>query len=111
MMPKRKRPSRAEIEQTIKTGRTAPGEFVYAKISRESGISPLFAVVVSKKTEKTSVGRHRIKRRISAAAEKTLKTMPDFKKTMVFFAKKSDAVTTYADIEKDVGAIFRSAAR
>lgn len=73
MLRNKYRAGRQDIEDTIKFGVTISENFLYAKISRKDGEKPGFAIVVSKKIEKTSVGRHRMKRKISAAIEENLK--------------------------------------
>lgn len=108
MISRKYRPTRKVIEQAIKTGMNIPGLFLYAKVSKHSEEKPGFAIVISKKIEKTSVGRHLIKRRISAVLEDNiLRINPDFKKTAVFFPKKADKPLTYSMIKKDVEEILK----
>jgi ribonuclease P protein component len=103
MLNRKYRATRVDIENTIKTGANIPGTSVYAKISRSEGKKAGFAIVVSKKTEKTSVGRHLIKRRISGFLEKNLpKIDADFKKTAVFFMKDVKSPLFYKQAEKDI---------
>jgi len=108
MLPKKYRASRSDIEKTVKNGTFIPGMFLYAKISKNNMEKPSFAIVISKKTEKTSVGRHRIKRKISGFLEKELSAPnPNFKKTLVFFVKKVEKPIFYSGIEKDVTDILK----
>jgi len=90
MIPKKFRAARKDIENTIKNGLKVSSGFLYAKISSGDTEKSGFAIVVSKKNEPTSVGRHLIKRRISDVLEKKiLKIKPDFKKTMIIFVQPS----------------------
>ncbi len=103
MLNRKYRATRPNIEETIKTGTSVFGMFLYAKISRKEAEKPGFAIVVSKKNEKTSVGRHLIKRKISSYIEKNLsKINPNFKKTVVFFMKKTKETLSYKEMEKDI---------
>ncbi len=103
MLAKKLRASRKDIEAAVKNGKNIPGDYFYAKISGNSLNKAGFAIIVSKKTEKTSVGRHLIKRRASAVIESFLnKIKPGFVKTAVFFSKKSVKEISQADIKKDI---------
>jgi ribonuclease P protein component len=107
MLAKKYRATRKDIENTIKTGFMINTDILYAKVSRKDDEKVGFAIVISKKVEKTSVGRHLIKRRISEAVERNLsKIKADFKKTVVFFAKKQEKVPKYADIKRGVEEIL-----
>ena len=113
MIPRKYRATRIDIENTIKTGINLDSPILYAKVRAcppKEGKDPEntgFAIVISKKVEKTSVGRHLIKRRISDVIEKNLnKIKPDFKKTVVIFAKKTDKIPSYAEIKKDLESIL-----
>ncbi len=108
MLNRKYRATRINIEETSKTGISVFGKFLYAKISRKDTEKPGFAIVVSKKIEKTSVGRHLIKRKISSYIEKNLyKINPNFKKTIVFFIKKIEKPLIYKEVEKDVEFVFK----
>lgn len=108
MLSRKYRASRKDIEDAIKNGMTISEAILYAKVSRKDSEKAGFAVVVSKKIEKTSVGRHAMKRKISAAIEENIKKMnPSFKKTVVFFPKKTEKPVPYAEIKKEVGEILK----
>lgn len=110
MLSRKYRATRSNIEETIKNGVSILGSLLYAKISRKSTENIGFAIVISKKNEKTSVGRHLIKRRICSYIEKNLpKITSDFKKTIVFFIKKVEKPINYKEIEKDVEFIIKKA--
>ena len=107
MIPRKYRATRIDIENAIKTGITLDSPTVYTKVSRKAPEETGFAIVISKKVEKTSAGRHLIKRRISDVVEKNLsKIKPDFKKTVVVFAKKSEKIPKHAEIKKDLESIL-----
>ena len=108
MLSRKYRATRKDIEDAIKSGIMISGDFLYAKVSRINTEKPSFAIVISKKIEKTSVGRHHIKRIISAAIESNLPKMnSDFKKTVVFFPKKSEKPVSYDLIKKNVEEILK----
>ncbi|MFH1455306.1 MAG: ribonuclease P protein component [bacterium] len=111
MLNRKYRASRPNIEETTKTGISIFGKFLYAKISRKETEKPGFAIVISKKNEKTSVGRHLIKRKISSYIEENLsKINPKFKKTIVFFIKKTKEPMDYKEVKKDVEFVLGKAA-
>jgi len=107
MLARKYRANKADIEQTIKNGYNIQGEFLYAKVSREKKEKTTFAIIISKKIEKTSVGRHLIKRRVSSAVEELIKQgKTDFFKTIVFFPKKTDKISDFKTFSKDVSGVF-----
>ncbi len=93
MLSRKYRANKDDIEETVKYGLNIQGDFLYAKVSRGKKDINTFAIIISKKTEKTSVGRHLIKRRISSVLEDIIKdSSKDYLKTIVFFYKKSKKV-------------------
>jgi ribonuclease P protein component len=103
MLSRKYRATRPNIEDAIKTGMSIFGKFIYGKISRKNSEKAGFAIVISKKNEKTSVGRHLIKRKISSYIEENLsKINNEFKKTVVFFIKKTNEPIDYKEAKKDV---------
>jgi ribonuclease P protein component len=110
MLNRKYRATRIDIESAIKTGISISGMVLYAKISKQDRKSAGFAIVVSKKVEKTSVGRHAIKRKISAYLESQLTKMnPEFKKTLVFFVKDAKSPNFYTQAYKDLVDILKKA--
>ncbi len=110
MLSRKYRASRPDIGETIKTGKTVMGKFLYAKVSEKDADKVGFAIVISKKNEKTSVGRHFIKRKISSYIEKDLdKINPEFKKTIVFLVKRAGEPISYIEVEKDIEFILEKA--
>jgi ribonuclease P protein component len=72
MLARKFRLSRLEIEECIKKGVSLNGLYFYIKASSFSDRKNNgFSIIISKKVEKTSVGRHRIKRIVSFIIEKT----------------------------------------
>jgi ribonuclease P protein component len=108
MLSRKYRANKDDIEETIKSGSNIQGNFVYAKVSRSKKDINTFAIIISKKTEKTSVGRHLIKRRISSALEDIVKNNEkDYLKTIVFFYKKAEKIPETSLFYKDVSEILR----
>ena len=111
MLARKYRATRADISDTMKTGEYFFGKVLNAKISRGKSEKPGFAIVISKKNEKTSVGRHFIKRKISSYIEENLaKISPNFHKTIVFLMKKSEPKINYSDVKKDVLLVLKKVA-
>jgi len=108
MLSRKFRASRSDVENTIKSGTTIPGIFLYAKVSKKDAEKPGFAIIISKKIEKTSVGRHRLKRKISASIENNLSKMEkSFKKTILFFPRKIEKAASYLELKKDTEGILK----
>lgn len=108
MLNRKYRATRLNIEETIKTGISSFGKFLYAKISKKDQEKLGFSIVISKKNEKTSVGRHLIKRKISSYIEENIpKINSNFKKTVVILMKKTTEPLDYEEVKKDVEFIFR----
>ena len=111
MLNHKYRATRTNIEETMKSGTSITGKFLYAKISRNEAKDMGFAIVVSKKNEKTSVGRHLIKRKISSFLEENFSNInPNFKKTVVFLVKKTKDPMDYIEVKKDVEYILEKTA-
>lgn len=75
--------SRGGVKYTYQKGRTLRGpniSLIYAKNTRNH---QRFTVVVSKKVEKTAVGRNRLRRRVYEAIRLNLPNFPD-KKDCIF---------------------------
>lgn len=83
------------------------GLFVHANnfylkvLNRKDTLPSLFAFIVPSKVKKTSVGRHLIKRKMTAVVEKVLLSIkPGF--SILMFAKKDVSVIPYTEIEKEI---------
>ena len=80
-------------------------------LDRKDGQPGRFSLVVPAKIKKTSVGRHLIKRKMTAAIEKNL---ADVKKGIagIIFAKKdvsASSYTSYTEIETEILELFKKA--
>lgn len=69
--------------------------------------SPRIAIAVSKKEEKTSVGRHRIKRRMAYAFKKYKLPAGD----LLVFAKAKAKQEKYEVLEKEIGIVLDKIAK
>jgi len=108
MLSRKYRATRTEIERVIKSGITISGDFFYAKVSKDEKEKPGFAIIISKKIEKTSSGRHLLKRKISSVIEKKI-LKAKAKKIAVFFPKKIERKISYKKIDRDVSFILERA--
>ncbi|MFA5935206.1 MAG: ribonuclease P protein component, partial [Candidatus Paceibacterota bacterium] len=107
MLSRKNRASRIDIERAVKTGFSVSGDFLYAKVLEKDVKTLCFSVIVSKKIEKTSVGRHHIKRIISSVIEERIKEKEIFSsKIVVFFVKNIDKVDPFTKIRKDADKIL-----
>ena len=107
MLNRKYRASRIDIETTVKTGFSVSGDLLYAKVLEKGLKKTAFSIIISKKVEKTSVGRHHIKRIISSIVEEKIKENIGFSnKIVVFFVKNKDKVNFSAKIRKDTEKIF-----
>lgn len=88
MLSRKYRIKKEDIEKIIKRGKGPIFDFFYVRIFTNNFSNKRFAVIVSKKTQKTSVGRHLLKRRIWAVLDEmnkdNLKGQTDF----VFLVKR-----------------------
>lgn len=107
MLSRKYRASRIDIETAVKTGFSVSGDLLYAKVLEKGVKKPAFSIVISKKIEKTSVGRHRIKRIVSSVIEEKVRenTKIPFK-IVVFFVKGLDKTGFVVKIRKDVNNIL-----
>ena len=82
--------------------------FYLRLLDRNDGLPTLFAFVVPNKVKKTSVGRHLIKRKMSAVVEKLLiTTKPGF--LAILLAKKDVSTLPYKEIEKEIIELLKKA--
>jgi ribonuclease P protein component len=90
------------IYQKGKTIRTSKMSLIFMKNTRDY---TRIAVVVSKKVDKTAVGRNRIRRRIYEALRKNFEYIP--KKTDYIFVvySKDVAKMSFSDLEKLLGGL------
>ncbi len=98
MLPRRLRISRAAFSNTGKEMRVTSPHF---SVSIREG-TPGVAAIISKKVEKTSVGRHRLKRRILAAAVPHLPTQAQ----VFIYARAGAPVLPYKTLETELTALL-----
>lgn len=107
MLARKFRLNRQEIEETIKKGVSLNGFFFYIKeLYISSRKDNGFSIIVSKKVEKTSVGRHRIKRVVSSIIENSNIYKKELKlNSFVFILKQKDSLDE-EKLKKDLGDII-----
>ena len=86
----------------MKKGSFSHGKnFYLVYLNRKDDKGSLFSFVVPAKIKKTAVGRHLIKRKMTAVVEKGLfKAKPGF--SVIIFAKKDVSALPYSAIEKEL---------
>ncbi|MHB1770057.1 MAG: ribonuclease P protein component [Minisyncoccota bacterium] len=94
MFPHQERLARATFPSVLAHGRRFSSTHFTALASEEE---KGYAVVVSKKSARLSVTRHRIKRRVLAA----LKTLP-LPTSLILFPKSATSTMAYEDIKKEL---------
>ena len=93
MFSRKNRIPREKLEEIIKQSKSLGGDFFNIKFSENNLDFPRFSVIVSKKTCKSSVGRHLLKRKLVSAVRSNFGTSSgDYgafsNKDYVFFLKK-----------------------
>ena len=116
MLPTNRRLKKESFTKVLKEGVFVHSTNFYLKYSpvtapkdpQKTSSPSLFSFVVPNKVKKTSVGRHLIKRRMSAVVEKLLTTIkPGF--LAVFFAKKDVSTLPYSAIEQEITELVKKA--
>jgi len=109
MLPIKRRVRKESFEKIIKDGFFIHANYFYLKALNRNDEKPsLFGFVVPNKIKKTSVGRHLIKRKMSAVVEKfLLKVRLGF--SCVFFLKKDIFTPSYKEIEKEILELLKKA--
>ena len=103
MLPRKNRVNKGVFGEVLKTGRVLISQnlsFRYLNLPQNL-LPPRLAVIVPAKTEKTSAGRHFLKRKISAVLEKNLLQIPKGFIGLVF-VKNKIFQPIYQEIEKEV---------
>jgi len=103
MLPRSRRVSTRLVKEIVSTTRPLHGRFLYIRYAAAGAIkgdidekaikNSLFSVIVPKSVEKSSVGRHRLKRRISEALRNAMISWPKGVAVIVFVkdtAKKAE---------------------
>ena len=109
MLPLKSRVKKDLFPKIMKEGSFLHGGSFYLRLlDRKDSLPTLFAFVVPNKVKKTSVGRHLIKRKMSAVVEKLLINLkPGF--STVIFAKKDVSKAPYSEIEKEIIELLKKA--
>lgn len=103
------RVKKESFAKIMKEGVFVHGTNFYLRFLADRGALPsLFAFVVPNKVKKTSVGRHLIKRRMTAVVESRLDIIkPGL--SVIFFAKKDVSSLPYTDVEKEMVELLKKA--
>lgn len=88
MLPRKYRIVKEDMENIIKFGKGPSFDFFYVKKSKNIGQNSRFAIIVSKKVEKTSVGRHLLKRRFWSVLDNLDKKSLNIPQDYIFFIRK-----------------------
>ena len=109
MLPIKSRVKKDLFPKIMKEGVFLHGNNFYMRLlNRNDTLSPLFSFVVPNKVKKTSVGRHLIKRRLSAVVEKLLITLkPGI--SAIIFAKKDVSKAPFGEIKKEITELLKKA--
>ncbi len=89
------------LRVNAKAGKWVSKGFILLAAANE-GESRRFGVTVTKKLDKTSVGRNRMKRRLRAAAADVLPRVAKTGMDYVLIARSECATRPYADLVKDL---------
>lgn len=102
MLPIKRRVKKEFFPEIMKNGRFLSGNNLYLRLlDRKDDKPSLFSFVVPNKVKKTSVGRHLIKRQITAVVEKVLNDIrPGF--SVIIFVKNDISAFSYKKIEKEI---------
>jgi len=102
MLPLKSRVKKELFPKIMKEGFFSHGNNLYIRfLDRKDSLPPLFSIVVPNKVKKTSVGRHLIKRRISAVLEKLYSTLK-LGFSVLIFVKKDISTLRIIEIEEEL---------
>ena len=106
MLPTNRRVKKEAFPKIMKEGLLLSTENFYARLlDRKDNKSSLFSFVVPAKVKKTSVGRHLIKRRMTAAVEKSLITQK-LGFSIIIFAKKDISTLPSSQLKIELGRLL-----
>lgn len=91
-----------EVKEVLMKGSSRSGKFVRAKIAKNVEGRTLVTVVVSKKTEKTAVGRNRIKRRVREVLREAITKKVISGKSVVILVNPAAKLAKFQEIREDV---------
>ena len=92
----------SEVKEVLMRGSSRSGAFVRAKIAKNEEGRTLVTVVVSKKTEKTAVGRNRLKRRVREVLREVITGGGIRGKSVVILVNPSAKSAKFQEIRADV---------
>ncbi len=98
MIARRNRLAREDFPILLKSGKRAVSEHFSITYSKKTKGC---AVVVGKKIIKTSVGRHKIKRRVQYVLN-----MSEINYSYVIFAKKGANLLSFMDLKKEISTLL-----
>jgi ribonuclease P protein component len=102
MLPIKRRVKKESFGKIMKEGVFVHAEDFYLRVlDRKDGRPSIFSFVVPAKIEKTSVGRHLIKRKMTAVAEECL---PEINSgfSVIIFLKKDISSLSYEEIKEEI---------
>ncbi len=102
MLPTNRRVKKDFFTKIMKNGVYLYGENFYLRyLDRKDEKPSLFSIVVSSKVQKTSVGRHASKRKISSVIEEGyLKSKPGF--SVIIFCKKEVTAIPHKEVKREI---------
>lgn len=109
MLPIKRRVKKESFEKIMKEGVFVHSPSFYIRIlDRKDDTVSLFGFVVPAKVKKTSVGRHKIKRKMTVIIEKNIKAIKNGL-SCLFFLKKDISINTNINIEEEMVELFKKA--
>jgi len=109
MLPIKRRVKKESFSKIMKDGVFLHAPNLYLRfLDRKDNSPSLFGFVVPNKVKKTSVGRHLIKRRLTAVVEKFLLSTKDGF-SCIFFVKKDTTLLPNTEIEKEIIDLLKKA--
>ena len=109
MLPIKRRINKETFNLVMKDGVFVSLNGVYLKYTVKKDPSPsLFAFVVPKKVKKTSIGRHLLKRKMTAVVEKVILNIKNGY-FIIIFAKEGVCTLPYNEIEKEILNLLKKA--
>lgn len=109
MLPAKRRVKKESFTEIMKEGVFVSGQNLYLRFKVKNGSTPsLFAFVVPNKVEKTSVGRHLLKRRLSGVVEKLLIDVKSGT-SIIFMVKNNFSLLSSIELEKEIYSLLKRA--
>ena len=99
--------SRGGVKYTYRQGKTVRSPYLTLVCAKNSRHRQRFAVVVSKKIEKTAVGRNRIRRRIYEALRAELKDYPYHMDCIFVVVNKDTAIVPFDELRTTIQKLLK----